>query len=89
MQSLLIKDNLALDTSDAALKLYAFAELDEFQGTINKSMEYLDSLIDTFKKHSLLDECYFKKGEMLLAKGQYDEAIKNFEIVIKEFAYSD
>ena len=85
-QSLLIKDNLALDTSDAALKLYAFAELYEFQGNINKSTEYLDSLIDTFKKHSLLDECYFKKGKMLLAKGQYEEALKNFEIVIKEFS---
>jgi tetratricopeptide (TPR) repeat protein len=85
--SLLIKDNLALDTSDAALKLYAFAELYEFQGNINKSITYLDSLITTFKRHSLVDECYFKKGQIMLAKGKYDEAVKNFKIVI--FDYSE
>jgi tetratricopeptide (TPR) repeat protein len=83
--SLLIKDNLALDTSDAALKLYAFAELYEFQGNVNKSMEYLDSLIKTFRNHSLLDECYFKKGKIMLSKGRYEEALDYFKIVISDF----
>ena len=83
--SLLIKDNLALDTSDAALKLYAFAELYEFQGNINKSISYLNSLIKTFEGHSLIDECYFKKGQILLSKGQYEAALQNFKIVVSDF----
>lgn len=77
--SLLIKDNLALDTSDAALKIYAYAEFFQFQGNLSRSIELLDSLIKTFPGHSLVDECYYKKGTILLSKGNYNEALEQFD----------
>lgn len=84
--SLLIKDNLALDTSDAALKLYAYADLYHFQGNISESTKYLDSLINTFNEHSLIDECYYKKGQIMLSKGNYEQAKKYFEIILSNFS---
>jgi tetratricopeptide (TPR) repeat protein len=72
--ALLINDNMALDTSTAALQLYAQADLLHFRGRRREALLMLDSLQASFPRHSLADELLFKKSLIYEDMGLYDSA---------------
>lgn len=85
--SLLITDNMGLDTSSHAMQLYARAELLAFQNRFTESVQTLDSLSHQFAGHSLQDEVTFKKATIAKKQGDYKKAISLFEEVATSFAY--
>lgn len=85
--SLLITDNMGLDTSTHAMQLYARAELLEFQNRLEESVITLDSLSNQFTGHSLQDEVLFKKATIANKQGDYEKAISLFEKVATSYQY--
>lgn len=75
--SVLISDNLGMDTTTAALKIYARADFYYYQGLKDKSFKALDSLLFYFPGHAtILDEAYFLKAKISAEKKAFSESIK-------------
>ena len=85
--SLLISDNLNLDTTDTALLIYAEAEFLFKQRKYNECLNNLENLENLFPNHSLIDEVLFKKFSAFLELKEYDQAIAALEKICKEHYY--
>jgi tetratricopeptide (TPR) repeat protein len=75
--SLLITDNTGLDTSTVAMQAYASAEMLEFQNKLPEALLALDNMLQKFRGHSLTDEIYFKKANIYLKMGEYEQAVSS------------
>lgn len=82
--SLLIQDN-TVDSNEDALKLFARADLSYQQNKFTEAFQTLDSIILLFPKHALTDDIAFKKGQIYAKQKKYEEAIKQYQIVINEY----
>lgn len=82
--SLLIQDN-TVDSNEDALKLFAKADLNYQQNKFTEAFQTLDSIILLFPKHALTDDIAFKKGQIYAKQKKYEEAIKQYNIVINEY----
>ena len=85
--SLLISDNLNLDTSAVAMEMYARADLLYFQNRFKESIVVLDSIIDIYSGHTLMDEIYFRKYEIYNKLKNTDQSIAMLEIIISDYAF--
>ena len=85
--SLLITDNVGLDTSTHAMQMYARAEFLAFQNKWEASTNTLDSLLLTFSGHSLSDEVIYKKAEISMHTKNYSQAISYFQDVAENYSY--
>ncbi len=83
--SVFIMDNLNLDTSATAMKLYATAELLTFQNRFDDAFEKLDSLQSQFPKHSLDDDILYAKAQIYKRQHNYTEAAKYLQRVIANY----
>lgn len=72
--SLLIADNLAIDSNYAALELYAEADLLLFMKQPDLALVKLDSLDFLFPTHRLADELLYKKALIHIEKKNYELA---------------
>lgn len=75
--SLLITDNIGLDSSTAALKEYAATELLIFQNKLPEAEKQLDVVLQKYPGHSLTDDIYYLKAKTYLQMGSYPEAVQN------------
>jgi len=85
--SLLITDNLGLDTSEIPLQIFARADLLFFQNRFSESIITLDSILNIYKGHSLTDEILFKKSEIYLKNNETENAVLMLEKIETEFFY--
>ena len=85
--SLLITDNLGLDTSEIPLQIFARADLLFFQNRFSESIITLDSILNIYKGHSLTDEILFKKSEIHLKNNETEKAVAMLEKIETEFFY--
>lgn len=85
--SLLIADNLGLDTSEIPMQTFAKAELFAFQKKYKKAIATFDSLLLAFKGHSLTDEVYWRKYELYQKQNDLPLQIEMLDKIIEEFAY--
>ena len=85
--SLVITDNLNLDTSSDALFLYAQADLALLQNNTDKALQLLDSITSTFPTHSLNDEILWKKYQLSMAINNIDKAQAYLEQLINQYYY--
>ena len=83
--SLLISDNLNLDTTSTALLLYAQSELCFEQKNYISALEKLNTLQTTFPKHSLIDEVLLKKSEILLQQEKQLEALSQLDAICANY----
>jgi tetratricopeptide (TPR) repeat protein len=86
--SLLISDNLAIDTNPAPLLLFAKADLLAFQNRDMESMTKLDSINTLFPNHSLADDILFKKYKIYLRQGNANQAAEMLNKIINDFPNS-
>ncbi len=85
--SLLITDNVGLDTSAKAMEMYAEAEWLIFQNKNDKSYQLLDSMLTKFPGHSLCDEILYKQAEIEFHKKNYTQAVKLYKKVAEDFSF--
>lgn len=85
--SLLINDNLALDTSTEALSMYARADLLSYRKQYTAALSALDSLIKIHIANDIIDEAYFKKAEVLTKLKSYQAAADILEELVQSYGY--
>ncbi len=85
--SLLINDNMALDTTTEALKIYARADLWLYQKQYNQALQTLDSLINNYSGHPLIDEAHYQKARIYSQLGNREAAIKAYQTIIDQYGF--
>ena len=81
--SLLITDNMGMDSVPDAMKLYAEADLLVFQNKFDEAETKLDSLTKKFPWHSLQDEMYFLRYQIAMKERNYEKAMKHLTTIIE------
>jgi tetratricopeptide (TPR) repeat protein len=81
--SVFIMDNLGLDTTEIALKMYSQADLLVFQNRFDEAFDKIDSLIQAFPDHSLKDDILYLKAQIYKKKREYEQAATNLEEIVE------
>lgn len=63
--SLLISDNMGLDSTTDALLLYSHADLLAYRNKTNEALLTLDTLLKNFPGHSLVDDAWYKQAQIM------------------------
>lgn len=74
--SLLITDNLGLDSIIEPMEMFARADLLVFQNKLTEAVLTLDSIKTKFPGHALGDEILFQEGIIAEKKGNFEDAAK-------------
>ena len=82
--SVFIMDNLGLDTSVAALNLYAQADLMVFQNRFDDAFAKLDTLKRSFPEHSLEDDILYLESKIYKKQRKYSEVATALETIIEK-----
>ena len=85
--SLLIGNNLNLDTTAIPLTMFARADLLFFQNKNKQAMATLDSLAGQYPHHSLVDDILFRKAKIEIEQKDYTAAAEHLEQIVNEFSY--
>jgi tetratricopeptide (TPR) repeat protein len=83
--SLLISDNLDLDTTIIPMRLFAEAELRMFRQEYDLAQQAFDSLLHDYPGHALSDEVWYRQAAMHKRQGNYPMAIEKYKLILKEF----
>jgi TolA-binding protein len=85
--SLLIGNNLNLDTTAAPLEMFARADLLFFQNKNELAMATLDSLAEMYPYHSLVDDILFRKAKIDIEKKNYAMAAEQLQKIVDGFGF--
>jgi TolA-binding protein len=85
--SLLIGNNLNLDTTAAPLEMFARADLLFFQNKNELAMATLDSLAEIYPYHSLVDDILFRKAKIDIEKKKFALAAEQLQKIVDGFSY--
>ena len=85
--SLLIGNNLNLDTTAIPLQMFARADLLFFRNKDSLAMATLDSLSEMYPSHTLLDDILFRKAKIEIDQQNYALATEYFEKIASDFSY--
>lgn len=83
--SLLIQDNIGLDSTNQALTDYAKADFLLFQNKVNACNEVLNLLPFKYPNHSLNDEIYFLKARVQEQLGDFQKAKSLYTVVYQKY----
>jgi tetratricopeptide (TPR) repeat protein len=83
--SLLIGDNLELDTSAAALTEFAAIDLLVFQRQYEDALQRYDKMLKDYDGHSLTDEILWAKANILLKQGKFELSIEHLEKLLARY----
>ena len=83
--SILIQDNVGLDTTTEAMQDYAAIELLLFQNKITESLAKTDSMIKKYPDHTLTDELYWLKAKIYKKIGDYKNAVIALEKIQSDY----
>lgn len=82
--AMLISDNSFMDSTFAALRIFARADLLIYQNKLDSAMMGLDSIEVFHPNHSLQDDILFKEAEIAVKRKEYQKAAELFHRVWKE-----
>jgi tetratricopeptide (TPR) repeat protein len=83
--SIPISDNLKSDSIGEALKMFSRAELMSFRHKDSLAILILDSIVKKYSQNAILDDAYYKLGELYLKKSDFQTAINYFDTVATRF----
>ncbi|MBL4746340.1 MAG: tetratricopeptide repeat protein [Flavobacteriaceae bacterium] len=81
--NLLILDNSTQDSIPTALKIYATADLLNFQNRKEEAYTLLKQLLIDHKGHSIEDEALFKLAQIEVTRKHYEQAISYYKKLIE------
>ena len=85
--SILITDNIGIDTTEAPLLMFAIADLLAYQNKNMEALAMLDSLKLAFPNHTIADDILYKRYEINFKQKKYEKASINLNDLIANFAY--
>jgi tetratricopeptide (TPR) repeat protein len=83
--SLLISDNIDMDSSTVQLGTYARADLLLYRNKPDEALAVLDSLLTAFPGHLITDDALMKKAEINIKQGDFTEAETLLRKVVTDF----
>jgi tetratricopeptide (TPR) repeat protein len=84
--SVLITDNLGLDSNYTAMYQFAQADLLLQQHQFERAFQLFDSINAEFPTHSLSDDILLRKGEAYEYQGKWNEAIAMYSKILSVYA---
>jgi tetratricopeptide (TPR) repeat protein len=85
--SLMIGNNLNLDTTAIPLQMFARADLLFFRNKDSMAMATLDSLAEIYPYHTLVDDILLRKAKIEIDQQNYALAAEYFEKIVSDFSY--
>ena len=85
--SLLIIDNLNLDTSAIAMQTFASADLLNYQQKYEEAIVKYDSVLTAFPGHTLSDEIYMQKADIYMQLHNTPKRIEMYEKISTDWNY--
>jgi tetratricopeptide (TPR) repeat protein len=85
--SVLISDNIDMDSSLAALSLYAHADLLLYRNKDYLALLTLDSIFSLADHHPIFDEVWLKKAEIMIKERNFNKAAEYLEKIVTDFSY--
>ncbi len=85
--SMMIGNNLNLDTTAVPLTMFAKADLRFFQNKNEEAMTILDGLTETYPYHTLVDDILFRKAKIEMDKQNYELAAEYLQTIVTDYSY--
>ena len=85
--SMLISNNLNLDTTSVPLEMFARADLFFFRNKDSMALNTLDSIAELYPYNSLVDDILFRKSKIEISRNNYATAAEYLEQIRTDFAY--
>ncbi|MDD2385387.1 MAG: tetratricopeptide repeat protein [Bacteroidales bacterium] len=85
--SLFISENFDLDTTETTMQIFARADFYVFSKQYDLAFKSLDSIIQLYPSHTLIDDVLYKKAQIYEATGNYNEASKLYKEVADVYFY--
>ncbi|MEN8118613.1 MAG: tetratricopeptide repeat protein [Bacteroidota bacterium] len=85
--SMLIGNNLNLDTTAVPLTMFAKADLLFFQNKPEEATVILDGLMETYPYHTLVDDILFRKAKIEVENRNYALAVEYLNTITTDFSY--
>jgi outer membrane protein assembly factor BamD (BamD/ComL family) len=79
--SILIQDNIGLDSTTDAMKEYAAIDLLLFQNKTGEALTRTEAMMKKFPDHSLTDELLWLQSKIYRKMGDYQNAVATLEII--------
>ncbi len=85
--SILIKDNIALDSTTEAMEEYAAVDLLLFQNKTDEALASVKSLKEKYADHSLMDEILWLEASLNIDIGKFEYAATLLDQIATNYAY--
>lgn len=85
--SLLIQDNLNLDTTTVTMEIFSRADLLIYQNKLDEAYNTLDTIIIDYQGHSLVDEALFRQYNIKLKQEKTEDASELLDQIISFFSF--
>lgn len=85
--SMLIGNNLNLDTTAVPLTMFSKADLLFFRNKPDEAMTILDSLMNEFPYHTLVDDILYRKAKVEIENQNYAQAAEFLKTITSDFSY--
>lgn len=85
--SLLLQDNLGIDTTKAPVQMFANADLLIKQNKFEEANSVLDSLAKSYPFHSLADEIIFRKADICEQQHNWEKAIEYYTQIYETYSH--
>lgn len=85
--SMLIGNNLNLDTTAVPLQMFARADLLFFRNKDSLAIATLDSIASNYPYHTLIDDILFRKSKIEIDRNNFETAIQYLERIRNEFSF--
>ncbi|MDB2621759.1 hypothetical protein N9Y06_00455 [Flavobacteriales bacterium] len=85
--SLLIQDNLNLDTTTTTMEIFSRADLLVYQNKLDEAYSTLDTIVIDYQGHSLVDEAIFRQYEIKSQQGAYKDASELLDQIITFYSF--
>ena len=84
--SILITDNIGIDTTEAPLMLFAQADLLAYQNKNEAAMNLLDTLKFGYPNHTIADDILYKRYKINYKQKKFAAAAANLEAIVKDYS---
>ncbi|MEZ5198118.1 MAG: tetratricopeptide repeat protein [Bacteroidales bacterium] len=85
--SVLISDNIDMDSSTVALEMYGRADLLLFRNHPEEALMTLDSIFNLATHHPIFDEVLYKKAEINYKQGRNEDAVELLLKIVEDYSY--
>ena len=82
---LLISDNKFEDSTQAALKLYAKADLYAYQNRNDEAIALLEKILEEHKTETIVDQALLKQAQLFEIKKEHQRAADNYQRIITDY----